>query len=1480
MTYHLASLRLRSIGERSARFTDLTLDLTAPTAEGHAVPDDSIVWLRNGGGKSSLLSLFYALLLPHANDFMGRAVRRSLTDYVDSGDTSHTVAVWHPAEGVTLLGDPERVLVTGAIYEWQDLRRPAEPDRERDRLQASYYAFFAVPGVIDPSSLPLTDDGGAPLRRSAVIARLRELAAEHPSAMDLATPRSQGQWTDELRSRGIDPELYRRQKEMNHVEGGVEDLFRFASAREFIDFLLDLTVAPDEATPVADRLAQIADLLAQRPAKVDERAFCQEAAIALRRTAVAHDDVAAARAGAEAAAAAARRLGLALNAAADQARERGAELDDQAQALLAARDDAERARREAGDLEHLFRHHGARLRVAAAQAGLREAQDTAGRVQRSVEAWRLTHDLADAARLTVALEKVRADAAELRTETAPLRAERDRYAAAVLDRLEDLAARAQAQARAARDSAAKLQATADELAAGAAAARAEENGATAEIATATAHLSAIEEQVLAAVGTGVLPDPDVDLVRETGRRTRDRDRCADDLAGVQRSRAERPGLRRRLTDRLQELSSERSRVDGERARAVLERGVFGDRAAALAADPRVRDLAEATEADPVDVWAEGPVLAQRLVDEIRRLDELLIRIEAARVDDRRTLDAQSRTGLLPTSLDAARVLDVLRENDVPAEAGWTHLRENWPGKRLSDALTDPALARLGCGVVVPTDRAQRAAAVLSGMDTVTTALVEVYPASAVRWDDPPAAPPRPAWSGLHRGLVDPAVAGDAAAAIRARHDADESARVQASATRDACRELAERLAALHRDCPDGGVAALERRVAEFDHALDGIDAGLHESRERLGDLDAADERDAARERDLLTRIADLTGDLAALKRLRDLAAAGPQWRDRLASAQRLLQDARDRAERLTRQERDARAGAGRVELQAGEADMTAAAHREEAARIDFLEGRPVPPGEADADPAVPLDALRQRFRDADGTYQQQVSGSVLAERERNLSEQLAAVTGVLGRAGAEARRSAEDLLASPEGQTRPGRDRALAAAEQLADEAKQAVGGAAAAIRAAEQAVEQLLARRALPVRALPVPAAAPDEADALAAEQERAAEAARARIEEADGLLRRLEEEQRRYHDVVESFGLLLDGLPPRQDDDPPEPPFAGDVPAARAARAEAVRELAATQERRHAAETGFTEAVAGLRAVGGRFPAVRTPARDRVLNDRPDVLAAAADRLSRDLDLRERMIADELESIGKDQAIITASLAHLVRTTLENLRLAERYSRLPATLGPWAGKQMLRIGFEPPVTDDDLAAHIDQVIERCIADGIRPQGLPLLKAAVHEAVGPQGFRVKVLKPAQDVAAVSEDITRLGKWSGGEKLTVCVAIYCTLAALRARNTGRGNASGGVLMLDNPIGRASHASLVRLQRDVARAHGVQLIYTTGVKDPDAVSRFPNVIRLDNRPGRTRNRRYIVATGPAVDPEVSTVIGTRVAHDEPAGAVVEEADDPA
>jgi len=58
---------------------------------------------------------------------------------------AHVIAVWEPAGASrTLLGEADGLLVTGAVHEWTDLRRPAQPEASRDRLTTLYYTFHAV----------------------------------------------------------------------------------------------------------------------------------------------------------------------------------------------------------------------------------------------------------------------------------------------------------------------------------------------------------------------------------------------------------------------------------------------------------------------------------------------------------------------------------------------------------------------------------------------------------------------------------------------------------------------------------------------------------------------------------------------------------------------------------------------------------------------------------------------------------------------------------------------------------------------------------------------------------------------------------------------------------------------------------------------------------------------------------------------------------------------------------------------------------------------------------------------------------------------------------------------------------------------------------------------------------------------------------------------------------------------------------------
>jgi hypothetical protein len=64
----LARIHFAGLGTDSARFNPVTLDFRDP--QGHA--NHAVMWLRNGGGKTTMLSFLYSTLRPHSNDWLGR----------------------------------------------------------------------------------------------------------------------------------------------------------------------------------------------------------------------------------------------------------------------------------------------------------------------------------------------------------------------------------------------------------------------------------------------------------------------------------------------------------------------------------------------------------------------------------------------------------------------------------------------------------------------------------------------------------------------------------------------------------------------------------------------------------------------------------------------------------------------------------------------------------------------------------------------------------------------------------------------------------------------------------------------------------------------------------------------------------------------------------------------------------------------------------------------------------------------------------------------------------------------------------------------------------------------------------------------------------------------------------------------------------------------------------------------------------------
>jgi hypothetical protein len=1472
VTYHLAALRFRSIGERSARFTDLTLDLTQPGHDnGEPTATDSVVWLRNGGGKSSLLSLFYALILPRAQDFMGRSQKRGLADYIDNGDTSHTVAVWHPAMSTTLLGDPEHILITGAVYEWPDLRRPTDGDASR--LNPTWYSFYAIPGVIDHTNLPFVDAEGTPLRKAAFITALRDFNAEHPS-MELAVVNNrQGEWETSLNDRGLDPELFRTQKEMNHVEGGVEDLFKFSTPAQFIDFLLDLTAPRGKVLTVADRLSAIADKVASKPTLLSERGFCVDTAAILSEVAETQDHIRTATDAAAQADTRAAELAAAFDSARAQADEKATALDVQAAEAEARKVAADSDRNRANDLAAQYRYRAAQFRHEDAKTALTVAENEQRLAESEAAAWKATPDLADHAAHTTTLESTRAAMKEERREQAPLRRTHDEAAATLRAALMSVADREDAQAATSNAQADEFERAADAHRANATAARTEEANARALATAAQTRLVEHSEAVTAAVADGFLPHPDADVPAEADRRSSERATAVADRGRVRAQRAERPAARTALNAQHLDLTATRQRHEHEQANDQANHAALTARAHALVSDADVRAVLEAGTGDTIDLWAEADTLTHRLTAAIEYAQAEIVRSRAAASDDQRINDAHARTGYLPTSLDAERIRATLNQFGIASEPGWDHLRDNVNAADLTHVLTSPEIARVACGIVIQTHDATTATNALATENEATLSLVGLYTASTVAAllsDVPQRADAHEAvWQRLHPGLIDK---NDADAEVRGVHtretERQDRERVyDHNATHS--RALLGDLRRLLTDCPTGHLDRLAANIDNHETTINILTARTTKITNDLAALETAEEHDATREAELTEAI---TGHDQALTRLTDLAERANQvgtWVAQRDQANVTAQSHSERGTTAQTAEATSRARASELRVTATANTAHATTYRAEAAQCTLLDPDMI--HDVVAQQGVPLDTLRSAYQQARYDYHAVASQSVLSEREQGAMNALVATSQALAAVADDVLARARELLDTPQGQDADLRREAIRTADAMVTAAAGRVGQADGRVEAAHNLMTELQQRAQMSRRLVPEEPADASDADRMAAEQEALGQEHAATRTAAETEAATLTKSAAEIRSRAEHLRLLRTTLPD------PAPGIYADAYDNTSTEAEAdaraaVTHVKATQDTLAAHEKTRAILISNVQQVANRYPDVRFTAKDRILNDPADALASQAADLVNQMRLRAANIDGTLAEIATDQDIITIDLANLVSDALINLKNAERHSQLPGTLGTWANKKFLTIRFDD-ISETDLRTRIAQTIEDKVASGVKPEGMALLKASVHAAAAPRGFAVKVLKPTTDVVPTSEDITRLGKWSGGEKLTVCVALYCTLAALRAANQGRRGQGGGTLLLDNPIGRASHGTLVRLQRDVAAARHVQLIYTTGVKDPDAVSQFPNVIRLDNRPGRSQNRRYIVED-PTGNP-AGEVTGVRVAHtDTPTSATTD------
>ncbi len=1464
MNFQITRIRLASVGPEPARYDPLELDLRRPDQTG---PADTVLFLPNTGGKTVLMRLLFSVLHPPIVERIGTEEtahhKKNLLGYVLDRDTAHIVIEWRRVEDGRFAD--EEVLITGLAAEWRDGRRPAEPKPED--LKRLWYSIRGPAGIVGVDQLTFEVDvaaDGGTVRRRLPLRRFQEELEELKktgvrTALEVSTTSVQRDWVEHLDKLGLDRALFRYQGEMNHNEAGASAIARFKEDRDFIKFFLDAVFDPAELAVLDREFEEVADKVRRFPEYERRLRFEQAALRELEPLAGLVAALAAARGEAQKARTASADLLAAFTGAKTIARtrdqrerQRSREQDAEARRLGT---EADRFRAE----EREFRRLGAAHWKSDAKSAHDIASKRTERAEMDVRAWVLTEDLA---RLGEARAKVKALDEAYQAEMdrlRPLRTARDEAAIRLARHLGANAVLATHEA-----SAAKVRA--DEAKKRAAAARKEERDAHIEAAKSDAARELNEKRVedvgafrTRLVTKGLLTTDE----RADDARQRDATVAANALGRIDTIDKESTAL-----------DAERGRLDEEDSVAAPRVAEVGETHARLAGDvedaeqerkdlssrPLVVELAESLE---FDLELIGSGIAERLLGRAKEAEGARLGIELQGADDQRAVRGLDETGFLPPPPEVEAALARLAAAGiVGALPGTRYVAEAIARDRRAIVLTNRADL---VGGIVLTDAADlpKACAVLESASLDPAMVIAVGPAGDVvaaereeRHRSAFVVPPSEA-------VWDRTAAGAERTRRKARLGALDVQRADLDNRAAGARSLADALVRHATAYPPGWLAM---RAAERD-ALAAESARLKEARTqrngRRTDIAAVLEAFRTEARNLRTIAREAEQRATELQRLfeEETSIAGIP-----AAIEHQRAEAKNWRTIAEQAERAAGAADGDAERQATAAEghrATVERVRQERSKIVLAEPIPEPGileateiGAAGGD----LFELRASFEELDRRLAGETSASDVAARRTAAIEARDKLSEAIDTHAENVRKRAADLLASPEAGHMAGRRAATERAEADATSARSAERDAyvekeKASVELAAVEDEIQKSRRRAEIAADRAPRDR-HHAALLAADARQSADNAQSQVANAERERNTARDEADRAKNLADALGVLATPLTAalKLAEDavlPTVPPFDGDADHANAIGLATVNRLTAAVDAEGEAEKAWRQrddSVRGL-LVSEEFADLAASDRlyRRLAQSPADVLARDADELVAELRACIGVLQAELATLEDDRKLATTSLAKSVHKALSYLRLAETRSKLPARLRGWSGEAFIEVRFDkPPAEELDvrLRTFVIQVLDPKTE---RPTGSKLLMLALDRAVGE--FRVKILKPNEAFALIRVPVAELSSptFSNGQRATVATAMMLMLSELRrqSRSSAR-DASVGTLLLDNPLGNANAGFLIDVQRTVAEAAGIQLIYTTGIADLNALRRFSTVIALSNDAARRTMRRYVRA----------------------------------
>lgn len=1106
--YELSRVRLYSIGPAGARYADTVLDLrgvgepvpSPAPAQAEFFEDEpvgpprrpapaGVLFLENGGGKSVLLKLIFSVMLPGHRNTLGGASSGVLRKFLLADDCGHVALEWQH----TLTGE---CVVVGKVSEWRGRQVSNDPRK----FAEAWYSFRPGPGL-SLDSLPVAEAtavgrpaegvSGARGRRRTMKGFRDALvdAGKFYQHLDVHWEEIHDRWNEHLGDLGLDPELFRYQREMNADEGEAAGLFAVKKDSDFTDLLLRAVTDTRDTDGLADLVSGFGNKLGRRAELTAERDFTAGSVDLLNRIVEATGARARSRDIHTAAERRTRTLARRLSARAAEERGRTAELAERVTAAAHTVTEAEsaRGRRSLIAAELAYRHAslalaGAEKRAAAGRKELAEAR-TLHAAWQAAEAVLRHRAAADrSARVAVAIREAERDAA-------PALAARAAAAADLVRALHTAAEDGERVANEEEERSDTLQATGERAHRDATVAATEAQRARSEAGHLRQRLAEVEQETSEAVQAGWLDNtaPDADPAR-AALAASDAEQSAVAAWDTAREAA------RTAADHARDAAATESRAELAAARAAdgakaAEQSYEDELRAteSIAADPRLAELlglpsgtgvphprrgagaetsggaqrdtartgpqsdGTAPEAAPEGAVAladqpasaHQPLSAQefdRSADELRELldqsvtaaERRLFDLRTAAADDARILGALGEGGLLPPGPDVLATVEYLGEHGIPALPGWRYLAQAVdPADHAAVLAARPELVD---GVVITDpDAHTRAREVLAGAALLPRSAVAVGTAAALL---APVPDPGTGSDAQHDGVFlvppNPAMHDEHAAdeerhALRSRAAArDEDIRTLA-ARLSGDRSLAARIGSWRADCPPGMLAELAEAAATARTAAESAEAVLAEARTARAEADEA-AADTARVRDERQEAAQRARRVAdALAGLAHRLRERARWQVRLRELVDEAAESEARAAVCLDLARSADEDRRAAQRAGDDARRTARALRAERAEIA---GAPeILPEPDETRPRTALPTLREAYRAASQLYEKVGVGADLrAEQARAESDESAALAE-LDRLTNKVRSRAAQLLEGTDGADGPSRQAAAARAE-------------------------------------------------------------------------------------------------------------------------------------------------------------------------------------------------------------------------------------------------------------------------------------------------------------------------------------------------------------------------------------------------------------------------------------------------------------------